>query len=346
MRKAFIAGLAGPSLLDDEHAFLAETRPAGIILFARNCASPDQLRRLIQQARSAIGCTDVLVLIDQEGGRVRRLKPPYWREQPAAAAFARLYQLDRVRGLLIARLAAQLIAQDLRAVGINTNCAPVLDLAVPGAHAIIGDRAYGQTPQAVAELGRAVAEGYLAGGVLPIIKHIPGHGRALVDSHEALPEVREARSVLGETDFAAFRALADLPAAMTAHIIYHAVDPSQPASTSPRVTAEVIRAEIGFDGLLISDDIGMRALSGDFAGRARAVIAAGSDIVLHCSGCLSEARAVSAAVPALFGKALSRFNRAIEACADPRSFDVAEAEAAMCAALEHRAFHRDRSNSD
>ena len=207
MRQALIVGLAGETLTAGERAFLGTSRPAGLILFARNCRNPDQIRRLVDEATSAIAADDVLVLIDQEGGRVRRLRPPQWRELPSAAAFATLRDADPKRGERAAWLAARLTARDLRDLGINTNCTPVLDLRVPGAHDIIGDRAYGRTPDEIAGLGRAVAEGHMAGGVVPVIKHIPGHGRALADSHLELPVVDTPRGVLEATDFAPFRAL-------------------------------------------------------------------------------------------------------------------------------------------
>lgn len=333
MRAALISGLSGEILTPDERAFLRDVRPAGIILFARNCRDRDQIRQLVAAACSAIAADDVLVLIDQEGGRVRRLRPPNWRELPAAAAFARLRDRDRNAGERAAWLAARLTAQDLRSIGINTNCAPVLDLRIDGAHDIIGDRAYGSTPADVASLGRAVAEGLMAGGVVPVIKHIPGHGRALADSHFELPVVATSRAELAATDFAPFRALADMPAAMTAHVVYAAIDPALPGSASARVTAEVIRGDIGFGGLLMSDDLGMKALSGPFADRARVVIAAGSDIALHCSGNLTEMQAVAAGVPALAGRALDRFAACIAVTGRSEPFDVPEADAALAAVV-------------
>jgi beta-N-acetylhexosaminidase len=333
MRAALIAGLSGEVLTADEQAYLRDVRPAGVILFARNCSSPEQIRKLVDAACSAISSGGVLVLIDQEGGRVRRLRPPQWRELPAAAAFARLRDEDRRQGERAAWLAARLTAQDLRSLGINTNCTPVLDLKVEGAHDIIGDRAYGSTPAEIAGLARAVAEGHLAGGVVPVIKHIPGHGRALADSHFELPLVDTSRAELSATDFAPFRALAEMPAAMTAHVVYSAIDPDLPGSASARVTAEVIRGEIGFDGLLMSDDLGMKALSGSFGERARAVIAADSDIALHCSGNFEEMYAVAAGVPPLAGRALDRFEACLAITRRIEPFDVAEAEAALAAVI-------------
>jgi beta-N-acetylhexosaminidase len=329
MRSALIVGLSGERLSEAEKRFLASSQPCGIILFARNCASSDQIRALLGEARDAIGADEVLVLIDQEGGRVRRLRPPQWRELPAAAAFALMRDSEPDRALALARLGAEVTAADLRAMGINTNCAPVLDLRIPGAHDIIGDRAYGTTPAEVAEMGRAVAEGYLAGGVVPVIKHIPGHGRALADSHFELPVVDASREELERNDFAPFRALADMPAAMTAHVVYTAVDPDNPASTSATATAEIIRGHIGFDGLLMSDDLGMKALAGAMRDRAEAVIRAGSDVALHCSGDLSEMEQAAAGVPALEGDALRRFEAAISHTHRRGALDIAAAEAAL-----------------
>lgn len=333
MRSSLIAGLSGTGLTADEQAFLRDAAPAGIILFARNCIDPAQVRALVADALAAIGTNDTLVLIDQEGGRVRRLRPPHWREFPSADNFAALCAVDQGAGKRAARVGARLVASDLRAIGINTNCAPVLDLRVEGAHDIIGDRAYGRKPDAIATLGRAVAEGYIAGGVVPVIKHIPGHGRALADSHLELPVVDMPRATLEATDFAPFKALADMPAAMTAHVVYSAIDPSAPASTSAHVTSTVIRGHIGFDGLLMSDDLGMKALSGSFRQRAEAVIAAGSDVALHCSGSLPEMLEAAAGVPGLSGKALARFERCLAITRETAPYDVAEAEAAMTSAI-------------
>ncbi len=329
MRSAFITGLAGLTLSGEEAAFLARTQPAGLILFARNCDTPDQIRALIAEARDAIGADDVLVLIDQEGGRVQRLRPPHWRALPPAANYAALALRDAERATHAARLAAQLTAQDLLALGINTNCAPVLDVPVPGSHDIIGDRAYGKTPGDIIRLGRAVAEGYLAGGVLPVIKHIPGHGRATADSHLELPAVATARADLEATDFVPFRALRDIPAAMTAHVVFTSIDASAPASTSAIVHREILRGSIGYDGLLMSDDLSMKALTGRMQDRAAAVIAAGSDLALHCNGNLEEMTAVAAGVPNLAGDALSRFQRAVAVIGQHQPFVMAEAEACL-----------------
>jgi beta-N-acetylhexosaminidase len=332
MLSAFITGLEGPELTAREAAVLRQARPCGVILFARNAVDPNQLRRLTEAASAAVG-EQILVLIDQEGGRVQRLRPPQWRALPAAAAYARAFARDPGRAVWAAHAAARLTAADLRAVGINTNCAPLLDVPAPGSHGVIGDRAYGSRTEEVAALGAAVAEGLMAGGVLPVMKHIPGHGRATTDSHFDLPLVRASREELEAVDFVPFRKLATLPAAMTAHVLFTACDAQAPASISKRVTEEVIRGRIGFDGLLMSDDLAMRALSGSVADKAAAVIAAGSDLVLACTGGLEEAEAVASVVPTLAGKALARFERARAVFGQQQPFEVAEAEACLAEVL-------------
>lgn len=334
MRLSLITGLAGTSLTGDEARFLRSARPAGIILFARNCDSHAHIRALVAAAHDAVGADDMLVLIDQEGGRVQRLRPPLGRLLPPGAAYAGLYATDPEAAVAAARAAAWLVGRDLTSLGINTNCAPVADVPVPGSHDIIGDRAYGHGPAQVAALARAVAEGLLAAAVLPVVKHIPGHGRATADSHLALPVVATPRAELSATDFAAFRALRDLPAAMTAHVVFTAVDGASPASTSPVVTRDVIRGEIGFDGLLMSDDLSMHALTGTLRQRAEAVIAAGSDLALHCNGRLDEMHEVAAGVPSLAGLALSRFHKAWTARQHRREMVVADSEAALARVLE------------
>jgi len=333
MQLAFITGLAGPELAPREAALLKAARPCGIILFKRNVGEPGQVRRLVEAARTAVGAEDFLVLIDQEGGRVQRLTPPHWRDRPAAARYGTAHAHDPAAAVRAARFAAGLVARELVGLGINTSCAPVLDLAVPGGHAIIGDRAYGTTPDRVIALGRAVAEGLLAGGVLPVIKHMPGHGRATKDSHLELPTVAASRAELEASDFLPFRALADLPAAMTAHVVFSAIDPTAPASVSSRLTREVIRESIGFDGLLMSDDLGMAALSGSLPERAQAVLRARSDLALLCGGDFAEIEAVAAVVPALAGRSLARFQRACAASGQPQALDVAAAEACLAEVL-------------
>ncbi|HEX2843569.1 beta-N-acetylhexosaminidase [Hyphomicrobium sp.] len=333
MTSAFITGLSGATLSADEAAFLKSAAPAGLILFGRNCVSHDQIRRLVGDAREAVGTDDFLVLIDQEGGRVQRLRPPLGRELPSASAYASLYAEDPDLAKDAAFLAARLVADDLRSLGINTDCAPVLDVPVEGAHDIIGDRAYGRDPVQVAALARAVAEGFMAGGVLPVIKHIPGHGRATADSHLELPVVNEPHEVLSASDFAPFRSLSDMPAAMTAHVVFSAIDASHPASTSPKLTRDIIRGEIGFDGLLMSDDLSMKALTGTFAERTDAVLSAGSDLALHCSGVLAEMEEVAAAAPTLVGDAVRRFRTALDVLKRRDSYDSARAEAQLALAL-------------
>ncbi len=331
-QRAFICGLSGPALSLGEADFLAAARPAGIILFARNVQSPEQVKRLIEEAREAAQ-GEVLALVDQEGGRVQRLAGPHWPRYPAARAFARLRAADRERAKYVARLCARAMAHDLHALGFNTTCAPVLDVPVPGADNIIGDRAYGDDVETVIELGGAVAEGLLAGGILPVMKHIPGHGRAMADSHLALPMVYTPLDELQASDFAPFRALKHLPMAMTAHVVYTAVDADAPATVSAKAINEVIRGFIGFDGLLMSDDLSMRALSGTLEERTRASLAAGCDLALHCNGKMEEMAAVAAASPALEGPALRRFETALAALKEPEPFAREEAEEARAEAL-------------
>jgi beta-N-acetylhexosaminidase len=307
---AMIVGCAGLELLPDEAAFFRDAEPWGFILFKRNCDTPEQIRTLVKALRAAVG-RDAPVLIDQEGGRVQRLGPPHWPAYPKAAAYGALYVRDHDKGLEAARLGARLIANDLTDLGIDVDCLPVLDVPVAGSHDVIGDRAYGRDPAIVAAVGRAAAEGLLDGGVLPVIKHIPGHGRAKVDSHLALPTVDAPREVLEPHDFAAFKPLADMPLAMTAHVVYAAIDADHPATTSATVIADIIRGHIGFEGALMSDDVSMQALAGDVATRAAAALAAGCDLALHCNGDMAEMRALAAACPALAGASLERLIAAL-----------------------------------
>ena len=323
--KAFISGCAGKTLSDDERRFFAATRPCGLILFARNCDTPAQLRALIEQFKDAVGSGEVLVLIDQEGGRVQRLKPPRWRNMPPARCYGRFYETGREAGKQAAFAGARLTAQELYDLGINVNTMPVLDVPQKGAHEIIGDRAYSTDPEVVIALGRSVMEGCLAGGVLPVIKHVPGHGRAKADSHLALPRIDVPAAELASVDFRPFHALRDAPLAMTAHVLLPVFDDRRPASTSPVIMAEVIRDRIGLTGLVMSDDLGMKALGGPFAGRARDVIAAGCDVALHCGGNLGEMVEVGNAVPQLEGVSAERFARARSCLHAPQPFDVAEA---------------------
>ena len=310
MVRAFVCGCAGLELDPLERAFLAETQPWGLILFRRNVSSPEQLQGLTAAFRDAVGRPDAPVLVDQEGGRVQRLAPPLWTRYPAASTYADVYATDPEAGRRLARLGGELIARDLTAAGITIDCAPVLDVPVEGSSTVIGDRAFGRDPETIAALARSFAEGLMAGGVLPVVKHCPGHGRAEVDSHLELPVVVASRAEL-DRDFAPFKALADLPMAMTAHVTYRVLDPDRPATTSPLVIERIIRGEIGFDGLLLSDDLSMEALRGSLGERASAASVAGCDILLHCNGDLDEAKAVAAVAPALDGRSARRASAAL-----------------------------------
>jgi beta-N-acetylhexosaminidase len=307
MARAVIFGCAGPELAAAERSFFAASDPWGFILFARNIRSPEQVRRLTGALRESVG-RDAPVLVDQEGGRVARLRGPDWREwAPALEECARLPDRDQ-RGRAM-YLRYRLIAGELRAVGIDVNCAPVLDLLRPETHAVLRSRCYGAEAAEVAAIGRAVADGLAAGGVLPVMKHLPGHGRSTVDSHLELPRVTAGRDELA-ADFAPFRALADLPMAMTAHVVYAALDPEAPATQSPAVV-RLIRGELGFGGLLLTDDVSMQALRGALGERAQRALAAGCDVVLHCNGDPAEMAALAAAVPALSGSAVARAESAL-----------------------------------
>src|ERR1700688_4349090 len=331
---AFIVGLAGLRLRADERAVLREAGPWGLILFTRNVSTPDQVRALVGDCRETLGRADAPVLIDQEGGRVQRLGPPHWAEYPAGAAYGRLYDRKPELGVAAARLGARLIAADLGALGITVDCLPLADMPVPGADSVIGDRAYGTRADKVAAIGRAVTEGLEQGGILPVLKHIPGHGRATADTHFRLPVVDTSRAELERTDFAAFRPLADLPMAMTAHVVFSALDPAHPATTSATIVQQVIRGVIGFQGLLMSDDVSMNALSGSIAERTRALFAAGCDIALHCNGKLEEMRQVARETPVLSGKALERAHRALASRKAPQAFDRVRARAELDALVD------------
>jgi beta-N-acetylhexosaminidase len=315
---ACILGCSGPVLTEAEKAFFAEAKPWGFILFKRNVETPEQVRRLTQALRETVGRPDAPILIDQEGGRVQRMGPPHWPKYPPARAFSRLFHNDPLFRREFVRLGARLMAADLHAVGINVDCVPVLDVPQPGAHDIIGDRAYAEDPETIASLGRAAAEGLIAGGVLPVMKHIPGHGRAMADSHHDLPVVETDRETLAAIDFKPFKANSDVPMGMTAHVIYTAIDRKRPGTLSRKVV-RVIRKELGFDGLLMTDDLSMKALSGTFEERAAGAIAAGCDVVLHCNGVRDEMEGVLRGCGKLRGKArrraeaaLARLPRAVE----------------------------------
>ena len=332
--RAFITGVSGPELSAAEREFIRGMRPWGFILFKRNIETPSQVTKLVVELRDALGEPDAPVLIDQEGGRVQRLGPPHWRIYPPGAVFGVLYDIDPSLGVSAARLNARLIAADLIDLGITVDCLPLADVPVPGADAVIGNRAYGTEPAKVAAIARAVTEGLEQGGVLPVVKHIPGHGRATADTHFRLPEVDTPQSELERTDFAAFRPLADLPMAMTAHVVFSALDPAHPATTSATIIAQVIRGVIGFQGLLMSDDVSMNALSGSIAERTRAIFTAGCDMVLHCNGKLDEMREVAAETPELSGTALERARRALASRKPPQAFDRLAARAELDALIE------------
>lgn len=331
---AAILGCAGTALLAEEAAFFRDVKPWGFILFRRNIESPDQVRALTAALRATVGRADAPILIDQEGGRVARLQPPHWRKYPPGRAYGELVANDPLVAREITRLGARLIAHDLASLGINVDCVPVLDVPDPKGHEIIGDRAYGDTPEQVAALGRAAAEGLLAGGVLPIIKHIPGHGRAMSDSHLELPVVKARLAELEARDFAPFRVLSDMPMAMTAHVVYTAIDRSRPATTSKKAIRKIIRGSLGFDGLLMSDDLSMKALSGDFRQRARDSLSAGCDVVLHCNGDMAEMKAVMSGVGKLSREAKRRVQAVMSRIVKvPEPLDVEQARARFDAAF-------------
>ncbi|MHA1164628.1 MAG: beta-N-acetylhexosaminidase [Alphaproteobacteria bacterium] len=321
VHKALIVGCSGPELIADERAFLRDVRPCGLILFARNCQTRDQIARLTDDVRECVLNDHLLILVDQEGGRVQRMGPPEWRKYPPAQVFAHLYRKDPQEALDAARGVTRLMAGDLYEVGINVDCAPVLDVPAPGAHDIIGDRAYGDDPETIIALARVVADTFLEGGVLPVIKHIPGHGRARADSHKALPVIDASLEELAGSDFRPFMALNDLPLAMTAHVVLKALDEDAPASVSALIMDQVIRKQIGFKGLVMSDDLDMAALKGTLPERAKGVISAGCDVVLHCSGKLRDAEQVAEAVPVLEGRALARYEAALARLNEPVPFD-------------------------
>jgi beta-N-acetylhexosaminidase len=329
MSKAFITGLAGTTLMAAERDFIRAERPWGFILFRRNIDTPAQVAALTAEVRNVLGEPDAPFLVDQEGGKVQRFRPPNWPLYPAGAAFGRLYDAEPALGLRAARLSARLIADDLAKVGVTVDCLPLADVPVPGADDVIGDRAYGEEPKKVAAIARAVTQGLEEGGILPILKHIPGHGRATADSHLRLPVVDAPKSELESIDFAAFKPLADLPMAMTAHVVFSAYDPAQPATTSATMIERVIRGLIGFQGLLMSDDVGMNALAGSIAERTKALLAAGCDMVLHCSGELPEMQQVARETPELSGKALQRAKAALASRRTAKTLDRVAARAEL-----------------
>src|SRR6476646_3895498 len=327
--RAFITGISGLELSAVEREFTRHERPWGFILFKRNIATPAQVSSLVRELRNSVDNPDAPILIDQEGGRVARLGPPHWPVYPPGAVFGALYDIDPELGFRAARLSSRLIAADLIALGVTVDCLPLADVPIAGADAVIGNRAYGTEPAKVAAIARAVTEGLVQGGVLPVLKHIPGHGRATADSHFRLPTVDTARDELDRSDFAAFQPLADLPMAMTAHVVFSALDPAHPATTSATIIRQVIRGVIGFQGLLMSDDVSMNALAGSIAERTRAIFNAGCDMVLHCNGKLDEMHDVARETPELAGEALDRARRALASRRAPEPFDRQAARAEL-----------------
>lgn len=325
---AFICGLAGTELSNDETAFLRDARPWGVILFKRNADNPEQMRRLCRGVREALDREDAPVLIDQEGGRVQRVGPPHLRAYPAGAVYGQLYQRNSLAGVEAAFLGAKLIALDLHELGVSVNCVPVLDIPVEGGTTAIGNRALGHSVDTVATLGGAQLDGTLAGGLLPVVKHMPGHGRAMVDSHSELPQVDATMAELEAQDFTPFRLVAKrAPLGMTAHVVYLDVDDGAPATLSRAVIVNIIRQRIGFDGALMTDDISMGALSGDPRSRAVRAIGAGCDLVLHCNGDLMEMIDVADGVPELAGDALRRTDAALAFHQPPAELDRKALEA-------------------
>jgi beta-N-acetylhexosaminidase len=321
MTRAFITGLSGLSITANERAFLREAQPWGLIIFKRNVRDATQVADLTNSFRDTVGW-HAPVLVDQEGGRVQRLGPPHWPAYPAGAVYGALYDQNPAGALAVCHLAGRLISNDLNALGLDVDCLPLADVVGAGADPVIGDRAYGSEPGKVAAIAGAIAEGLLAGGVLPVVKHLPGHGRATADSHLRLPVVDTDRATLEATDFAAFRPLAGLPLGMTAHVVFSSIDPDAPATTSVTMVRQVIRGFIGFRGLLMSDDVSMKALSGTIAERSRAAFAAGCDVVLHCNGDLAEMTQVADAAPPLAGEAGNRAEAALAQRKAPEEFDV------------------------
>lgn len=304
---AFLLGCAGPTLGELERRFFADANPLGFILFNRNIRTPDQVRRLTSALRNAVG-RNAPILIDQEGGRVQRLGPPHWRKWPAPADHVAMVGPTAAPRAMYLR--ARLIAWELHCVGIDVNCAPVADIARAETHPFLRNRCYGTDAASVIAAARATAAGLMAGGVIPVLKHIPGHGRATRDSHKALPRVTANWTALQATDFLPFAELRDLPMAMTAHIVFDAIDPERPVTTSKKAIS-LIRLDIGYDGFLMTDDISMEALTGDIATRAADSIEAGCDAVLHCNGNMAEMEAVAKASGVLSGRAAARAARAL-----------------------------------
>lgn len=313
--KAYISDVTGIEVSDEERALFSEHPPLGFIVFARNCESPEQLTKLCAQMRKLVGW-HAPILIDQEGGRVARLRPPHWRAAAPAGDFSALAARDASAAKQAVYLNARLMAQELRSMGVNVDCAPMLDILFPHSDNIIGDRAFGTDPMLVTTLGSEMARGLSEGGVLPIMKHIPGHGRATVDSHEDLPVVGATLEELQRTDFVPFRTLRHIPWAMTAHIIYSAIDDKNPATLSKPVV-DIIRKDIGYEGIIITDDLSMKALKGPYEERVAKAVGAGCDIMLHCNGTLEERRQIAEATPKLNEELALRIEKSLQAVADP-----------------------------
>jgi beta-N-acetylhexosaminidase len=326
MRSRAIYGCSATGLSAAEKSFFREAQPWGFILFARNINDAGQVAALVRELRETVDDDKAPILIDQEGGRIARLKPPNWHARPPAARFGALHDTNPEIAREAVYLNARLIAHDLASLGINVDCLPVLDVPIPGAHDVIGDRAFSTDPATVITLGKAQIEGLIDGGVLPVMKHIPGHGRAAADSHLNLPRVAASAEKLSASDFVTFRSLDTCPIAMTAHVVYESIDPQRPATTSPKVIRDVIRGEIGFDGLLMSDDLSMKALDGPLSVRAKQALFAGCDLVLHCNGDIDEMREVASVVTKLRGPSLKRSEHALAQLSAPGQFDPAAAE--------------------
>lgn len=333
MPRAAIISCAGTSLSRDERELIRDLDPLGLIVFARNINNKTQLFELSSSFRDAARRPDAPVLIDQEGGRVARLRPPVWRQTEPAATYGAIFKQDPDRAFEAVRLNARLMAAELHEVGVSVDCVPVLDLAIPGAHSVVGNRAYGETPEQVAALGRAVAETMLSAGIMPVIKHMPGHGRAKVDSHQEMPRVDADRVALERHDFRAFKLMADMPWGMTGHIVFEAVDPKRPATQSATVIREIIRGHIGFGGFLLTDDLCMGALSGDMGERVAAALAAGCDAALICDGDIEKSRLGLETAPELAGDAMQRYRAATARCGRPTGIDAAALESRLEALL-------------
>ncbi len=321
---AAIFGMAGTSLTAEEIKFFSEVKPFGYILFARNCESPEQIKALVKELKELSGRDNLPILIDQEGGRVARLKPPHFPEFPPAGIFAALGSKDIEAAKEAVYWNARLIAHELHTLGITVNCGPLADMPVEGAHDIIGDRAFGRGAAQVSQLANSFAEGLADGGVVSVLKHIPGHGRAFCDSHHELPVVDTSLEELRRTDFVPFKALNHLPMAMTAHVMFSAIDKESMATVSPAVIS-IIRGELGFDGLLMSDDLSMKAMQGDFSKRAKDVLAAGCDVILHCNGDMVEMQAAAKGLLPLTGKSLERAEKAMRGAGKMKEFMLHEA---------------------